>query len=254
VTNVPNGLFRVDRQSKLPLYDQIERNLRELILAGKLKVGQTLPSEWDLAQHYGVSRLTVRKALDELVRQQWLSKRPGVGTFVTKPSVTSIAPSKLSFTEQMLAIGREPSSRLVSRGVETVGAEISRALSLAKKDPVFCLRRVRLADDIPILLESAYLSLAHFPDLESAAGLAEGSLYKFLFESYNISVARIEQTLKPVHLTEEQARHLQTEPGKPSIRSEIVAYASSGESVEYSLSVSNGEYSEFYFSFKREDF
>ena len=252
--SVPRELFKVDRESKLPLYDQIERNLRELILSGTLKVGQTLPSEWDLAQLYGVSRLTVRKALDELVRQRWLSKRPGVGTFVTKPAVTSIAPGKLSFTEQMLAIGRKPSSQLVSRGVVSVSPEISNALLLTSQDPVFCLTRIRLADDIPILLESAYLSLARFPDLESAEGLAEGSLYRFLFETYSINVARIEQTLKPVQLTEEQASHLQTEAGSPSIHSEIAAYSSSGVPVEYSLSVSNGEYSEFYFSFEREDF
>jgi GntR family transcriptional regulator len=254
VMSVPNSLFKVDRQSKLPLYDQIESNLRELILSERLRVGQTLPSEWDLAQFYGVSRLTVRKALEELVRQHWLSKRPGVGTFVTKPAVASIAPSKLSFTEQMLSIGRKPSNRLISMGVETVNPEISSALLLSEQDPVFCLTRVRLADDIPILLESAYLSLTRFPDLESAEGLAERSLYRYLYENYKISVARIEQTLKPVKLTEEQARYLQTEPGNPSIHSEIVAYASSGEPVEYSLSVSNGEYSEFYFSFKREEY
>jgi len=251
--SVPKQLFKVDRQSKLPLYDQIERNMRELIVSGKLKVGETVPSEWDLAQLYGVSRLTVRKALDELVRQCWLSKRPGVGTFVTKPSVTSIAPSKLSFTDQMIAIGRKPSNHLVSMSVETVSPEITRPLLLSNGEQVFCLTRVRLADNIPILLESAYLSLTRFPDLETAEGLAESSLYNFLLETYNVSVTRIEQTLKPVQLTEEQSSYLQTKPGKPSIRSEIVAYTSGGEPVEYSMSVSNGDHSEFYFSFKRED-
>jgi GntR family transcriptional regulator len=251
--SVPKELFQVDRQSKLPLYDQIERNLRELIVSGKLKAGETVPSEWELAELYGVSRLTVRKALDELVHQRWLSKRQGVGTFVTKPSVTSIAPSRLSFTDQMTAIRRKPSSRLVSMGVEIVSPEITNSLLLSQGDQVFCLTRVRLADNIPILLESAYLSLERFPDLETAEGLAERSLYNYLIKSYNVTVTHIEQTLKPVLLTEEQASHLQTNPGTPSIRSDIVAYTSGGEPVEYSMSVSNGNHSEFYFSFKRED-
>lgn len=251
--SVPNELFKVDRQSKLPLYDQIERNLRELIASGKLKTGEMIPPEWELAELYGVSRLTVRKALDELVQRHWLSKRHGVGTFVTKPSVTSIAPSKLSFTDQMIAIGRKPSSQLIKSGVETGRPEVASALLLSQRDPIFYLSRVRLADDIPILLETAYLSLERFPDLASAEGLGEGSLYKYLSETYKVRVARIEQTLKPVLLNEEQASHLQTKPGTPSIRSEIIAYTSGGEPVEYSISVSNGDHSEFYFTFEKED-
>lgn len=251
--SVPKELFQVDRQSKLPLYDQIERNLCELIVSGRLKAGETVPSEWELAELYGVSRLTVRKALDELVHQRWLSKRQGVGTFVTKPSVTSIAPSKLSFTDQMIAIRRKPSSRLVSMGVETVNPKITSSLLLSQEDQVFCLTRVRLADNIPILLESAYLSVELFPGLETVEGLAESSLYNYLTTSYGVTVTRVEQTLKPVLLTEAQASHLQTKPGTPSIRSDIVAYTSGGDPIEYSMSVSNGDHSEFYFTFKRED-
>ena len=251
--SVPKELFEVDRQSKLPLYDQIGRNLRELIVSGKLKPNETVPSEWELAELYGVSRLTVRKALDGLVRQRWLCKRHGVGTFVTKPSVTSIAPSKLSFTDQMIAIGRKPTSRLVSLGVENVSLAITSSLELSRGDQVFCLTRVRLADNVPILLETAYLSLERYPGLETAVGLAESSLYNYLLESYKVSVTRIEQTLKPVLLTNEQAIHLQAKPSSPSIHSEIVAYTSGGEPVEYSWSVSNGDQSEFYFTFKKED-
>lgn len=250
---VPKELFQVDRQNRLPLYDQIESNLRELIVSGMLKAGDNVPSEWELAELYGVSRLTVRKALDELVRQRWLSKRQGVGTFVTNPPITSIAPNKLSFTDQMIAVGRKPSSRLVDMRVETVSPEITNSLLLSLGDQVFCLTRVRLADNIPILLESAYLSVVRFPDLETAEELADSSLYSYLVRHYNVTVTQIEQTLKPVLLTEEQASHLQTKPGTPSIRSDIVAYSSGGEPVEYSMSVSNGDNSEFYFSFKRKD-
>ena len=110
----PKELFKINRQEKTPLYDLIEQNLRENILRGQLKLGEAVPSEWELADLYGVSRLTVRTALDNLTRQGWLIRRHGVGTFVSHPNVTEISPSKLSFTEQMRAIGRMPSSRLVS--------------------------------------------------------------------------------------------------------------------------------------------
>jgi GntR family transcriptional regulator len=251
--NTASERFEIDHQSKLPLYDQIERNLRELIVSGKLETGDMLPSEWELAELYGVSRLTVRRALDELVRQHWLSKRHGVGTFVTKPSVASIAPSKLSFTDEMLAIGRRPGSQLIASGVEAGSPQVTGALALSQGDPVFYLTRVRLADDIPILLETAYLSAQRFPGLATHAGLAEGSLYQHLLDAYKVRVARVDQTLKPVLLTEQQAAHLQAKPGTPSIHTENIAYTGGGGPVEYAISISNGDHSEFYFTFKKED-
>ena len=252
MTNLPSDLFKIDRQSKLPLYDQIERNIRELITSGKLKTNESVPSEWELTQLYGVSRLTIRKALDELVRQSWLSKRQGVGTFVTKPSITSIAPSELSFTNQMIAIGKKPSSEVINAGIEDASPEIARWLLLSPGDQVFRLTRVRLADDIPVLYETTYLSLERFPDLATAQGWADSSLYNHIFETYKIRITSLEQTLKPTLLNEEQSRHLQTKAGTPSIHSICVAYTSDGKPVEYAISVSNGEISEFYFTFKKE--
>jgi GntR family transcriptional regulator len=251
VTDIPKYLFSVDHQSKRPLYDQIGRNLRELIVSDKFKIGEAVPSEWELAELYGVSRLTVRKALDELVRQQLLSKRRGVGTFVTKPSITSIAPSELSFTNQMLAIGKKPSSKFINSGVEVASPEITRSLLVSQGDQVFYLTRVRLADNVPILYETTYLSLERFPDLVRADGWTDGSLYKYLLEAYSVRVTSIEQTLKPVLLSKEQASHLYTKPGTPSIQSICIAHTSDGALVEYAISVSNGEVSEFYFTFKK---
>ncbi len=158
----PKQLYKINRQSRLPLYDLIEQNFRELILNGQLKSGDSVPSEWELSDLYGVSRLTVRHALDDLARQGWLNRRHGVGTFVSKPAIARIAPSKLSFTEQMRAIGRVPSSRQLD--VRTIPAtpKVASSLELQEGDPVFEIRRVRLADGKPILLETSYLSQKGF--------------------------------------------------------------------------------------------
>ena len=165
--DIPRDLFKIDSGSKLPHYDQIERNLRDLIINGRLQPGQMMPSEWDLSDLYGVSRLTVRRALDELVRQNWLERKHGVGTFVRQPSLASIAASKLSFTEQMKAIGRRPRSRLIGHRVVAASAKIARALRLQEGEPLFEITRLRLADDIPILLETACLSQERYPSLAS---------------------------------------------------------------------------------------
>jgi GntR family transcriptional regulator len=244
-------LFKIDRQSRQPLYDQIEQNLRELILDGQLGPGELMPSEWELAEIYGVSRLTVRRALDNLARQNWLNRRHGVGTFIGKPAVAAIAPSKLSFSEQMRTIGRTPSSRLVSNQVVPASARIASRLRLREGDPLVEITRLRLADGIPLLLETAYLSKARYPDLEGETCLEAESLYDYLSQRYQVNVALVDETIKPVLLTESEAAHLEAEPGAPSIFSEIVAYTADGQPVEYSRSVSNSENSEFYFRFHR---
>jgi GntR family transcriptional regulator len=247
------SIYKIDHQSKLPLYEQISHNLREIILGGSLESGETLPPEWELAELYGVSRMTVRRAIDDLVRQNWLNRRQGVGTFIGKPMIASIAPSKLSFTEEMLAAGLKPSSRLLGNHVIPANPRIANRLDLAPGEPVVEMTRLRLADGIPILIETACLPSKRFPGLQSDSGLETGSLYECLFHRYGVTISRMDQTLKPVLLTESQAHLLQAQPGAPSILSEIVAYNSDGEAVEYSNSVSSSDHSEFYFSFERSE-
>jgi GntR family transcriptional regulator len=245
--------YRIDHQSKLPLYEQIAQNLREIILNGSLESGETLPAEAVLAELYGVSRMTVRHAVDDLVRQNWLNRRHGVGTFVGKPVIASIAPSKLSFTEEMAAAGLKPSSQLLRIQVLLASNRIARRLNLAPGEPVVEITRLRLADGIPILIETANLPEGRFPDLQTDSSLETGSLYDCLYRRYGVTIARMDQTLKPVLLTESQAQLLRAQPGAPSILSEIVAFSSAGETVEFSSSVSSSDHSEFYFSFERSE-
>jgi len=244
-------IFKVDLNSKLPLYHQIERNLRDLIINGHLKPGQTMPAEWDLVELYGVSRLTIRRALDELVRQNWLERKHGVGTFVRQPTMASIAASKLSFTEQMRAIGRAPSSKPIGQRVIAATAKIARALRILEGDPIIEITRVRLADNVPILLETACLSTTRFPSLADHDWSKNQSLYKILNEEYGINISAMDHIIKPVMLTETEARYLKAKAGIPALLSEIIAYTRDGTPVEYSWSFSNGDKSEFYFHFQR---
>jgi len=249
--NTAKEIYKIDPHSKLPLYDQIERNLRDLIINGKLNPGEMMPSEWELVELYGVSRLTVRRALDELVRQNWLERKHGVGTFVRQPTTASISASKLSFTEQMRSIGRKPGSRLISQKTSPATAKIARLRRIQEAEPIIELTRVRLADDEPILLETSCLSLERFPSLTSYSWSEDESLYKILSEEYGVNVVGLDHTLKPVLLTETEAHYLQAKSGTPAILSEIVAFTKNNTPVEYVWSVSNGDKSEFYFHFQR---
>ena len=244
-------LLKLNRNSKLPLYELIAQNFRELIATGQLNSGDSIPSEWDLADLYGVSRLTVRRALEDLSRQGWLDRRHGVGTFVTEPTMTQIPASNLSFSDQMLAIGRTPGSRLVAIHLVPAKAEIANSLGIASGEAVVEIIRVRTADGEPILLENAYLSAARFPGLDQAANLAEESLYRYLTRRYHTMVVGIDQTLQPVLLNDEEAQLLNAEAGSPAVLSELVAFDSGGDPVEYCWSVTRGDKCKFYLRFRR---
>lgn len=244
-------IFQIDHTSKLPLYELIEENFRQLILSEKLKIGDPIPPEEELSECYGVSRMTVHHALGDLARQGWIVRRQGIGTFVKTVVSTRIAPSMLSFTEQMRAIGRTPSSRIVAIQVIPASGEIAGHLNIHADEPVIKLTRIRMADGDPILLESTYLSQAHFPGLENANVLETQSLYEYLDVHYGAKVVTMDQTLEPVLLSSTDAALLEAEPASPAILSEIIAYGSDRRPIEYSWSVTSSAKCKFYFSFRR---
>jgi GntR family transcriptional regulator len=118
-------------------------------------------------------------------------------------------------------------------------------------ESIFEITRVRLADDIPILLETSCLSQERFPALELRSWSENDSLYKILSGEYGVIITGLDHILKPVLLTEAEARDLRTTAGTPALLSEIVAFTRDGTPVEYSWSRSNGDKSEFYFHFQR---
>lgn len=248
---MPRNLFQIDTRTKLPLYHLIENSLRAIISRGDIAPGEMLPPESELARSYGVSRLTVRRALDELVRENWLSRRHGVGTFVEKPARATITASKLSFTEQMKAVGRRPGSRLLEKCRIPASPDIARLLKLEPGTPLVKIVRLRLADEIPILHETAFLPLDLIPGLDQFEWDPQDSLYRLLREKYRLVVTGLDHTIKPALLTSAQAGYFHVRAGLPSLISEIVAFTDDGRPVEYSLSVSNGDKGEFYFRFRQ---
>jgi GntR family transcriptional regulator len=245
------SLFQIDHNSKLPLYELIEQNFHELILRGQLKTGDLIPPEFELVDYYGVSRMTLRRALENLVRQGWIVRHQGVGTYARKPTTTRIAPSKLSFTEQMRAIGRLPTSRLIGMKIIPARAEVASYLNIHEGEPTIEINRVRLADGEPILLEHTYLSQARVPGLENIASLETSSLYETLNTKYGINVVSMDQILEPVFLDSEDAALLDATAGSPAILSEVIAYSEEGQPIEYTWSITSGSKCKFYFSFRR---
>ena len=246
-------LFTVDKSSRLPLYDLIEQNFRSLISSGQLEVGFLVPSELELCEYYQVSRMTIRKAMDELAKQGWIIRRQGVGTFVQNPKITQIQPSSLSFTKQMALIGRTPSSKLISLHVVEASTEIARKLMIAPRQPVYEIIRIRMADEEPILLETAYLLQECFPDLPNKGNLEKESLYKILADHYAVHIATMDQFLEPIDISQKDADLLGVQPGSASIFSEVISFDGENHPIEYAWSISSGNKAKFYFTFHKRD-
>ncbi len=245
-------LLKIDSRSKVPLYHQIVQNITDLIEDDKLARGSMLPSEWELTNLYSVSRLTVRQALKDLEQNGLVTRRHGIGTFISTPPTTQLTPSKMSFSQKMRQIGKKPSHRILSLERIAASKEVANMLQLPEKAPVVELVRVRFADDEPIMIETAYLPAERFPDL-TEENLKDGSLYQFLSEHYSISISAVDQTLQPVLLKPRQATLLDVESGSPAILTKVIAYSRNDVPVEYSWSITGGEKCKFYFHFREEE-
>ncbi len=238
--------FRIDHSSVIPLYHQIRENLRDLIESGELRSGTMLPPERELAEQYGVSRLTVRQAISELVRDGLLIRQHGVGTFVAPPKLSQVQPMALSFTQRMIQAGRAPTSRVLACEIVPASYNVARHLGVQPDTPVVRLSRLRLADGQPVMLETTHLPADRFPGLVDEDFRTQ-SLYAVLSTRYGVTLAEAIQTLEPVALTAYEAEQLGAQEGAPAMLVEVIASSQEGWVVEYSRAVVRGDTSRYVF-------
>src|SRR5919205_1745495 len=166
-----------------------------LDLIEQLGVGTSIPSERQLSADLGVSRLTVRAALDELVREGYLVRRRGSGTFVSEPKIAQEL-TMTSFTDDMRRRGMSPASRTLALQVVPAGARLGRLLHVSPSEPVVVAKRLRLADREPMAIEDLHVRESLVPGL-SARDLEERSFYELLRERYAIEIVGGVQTIEP---------------------------------------------------------
>jgi GntR family transcriptional regulator len=229
----------LDDTSAQPLYQQLQRALRGAIESGVIGPDDALPPERDLAEMLKVSRITVRKAIDELVEDGLLIRKQGSGTFVSNRVEKNFA-KLTSFSEDMRARGREPRSVWMNRAAGTVTPEESLTLRSSPGTPVFRFHRIRYADDAPMAIEYATVIATSLPSLESV----ESSLYEALETTGNRPVRAL-QRLRAVLLTAEQAKLLKAQERDAGLLVARVGYLKDGRAVEFSQSFYRGDIYDF---------
>jgi len=234
----------IDKASPLPYYEQLAELLRREI-ADRQASGEPfqLPSENELAEKHGLSRATVRHALDELEHDGWIYRQKGVGSFAPVRRFEQDLTQLVSTTEDMRQRGWSLLTRMVSWQQVPAAPQVARALEIAAAAEVYEVCRLRLVDDVPISVQTAYLPAALCPRLEENDLAA--SLYQLLESRYGLRLWSGRETLRARGATEHEARLLDVAEGTPVMHAERITYAANGLAVEYLEAVWRGDRYDF---------
>ncbi|HEY3364438.1 MAG TPA: GntR family transcriptional regulator [Symbiobacteriaceae bacterium] len=236
------GIFLNDADKHLstPLYYQIKTWLLEVIDSGAYRPGDRIPSERELTDQFGVSRMTARQALKELESQGYLYRVQGRGTFVATPKLEQPLIALTSFTEDMLRRGLVAGAQVISSREVLAGFHVGHALGIEQAAPVFRLERLRLADGQPMALEVAHLPVALCPGL-TTVDFSQVSLYGILAERFAIRLRRASQSLEAVAASAYEAEVLHAREGVPLLLMERLARDEGGRPVEFVRSWYRGD-------------
>ncbi len=221
----------VAKDSPIPRYVQMAEELREQIRRGQLAPGQQIPPERELSDRYGISRMTVRQAIQALVRDGALVVEHGVGTYVARPKLRRDPAHVLGFTEEMEQQGTPVTSRVIEQKRVLADERVMRELALKPGARAVRIVRLRLAGGAPFLLESVHLPAALVPRLERV-DLTRESLYAVLERDYGLRLDRAEQGLEFTSAREHEAALLGVRPGAALALLEGVTLLDDGRPIE----------------------
>lgn len=204
-----------------------------------LAAGTPIPPERTLCERFEVSRVTLRRAVDELVRDGSLVRRQGSGTYIAEPKIAQPL-STTSFSEDMRRRGLAPSSRVLSFERRPAGARLARRLGISPAEAVAELVRLRLADGEPMALETVALPDALVPDLDPD-DLAARSLYAVLDQRYGLRVVDVRQIIEPTVTSEEEAEALGVPVHAPALLVRTTSRDASGRVLESARSLFRGD-------------
>jgi GntR family transcriptional regulator len=230
----------LDKSIPVPLYHQLKCALMEAIESGEWKLGDQLPNEGRLAENFGVSKITVRQALQELADLGYVRREQGRGTFVSKPKVDQGPRELTSFNDEMRRHHLAPSSRVLDCHIGRARDRLAEVLELRPDEPVFVLKRLRMADGEPMGIQTANIPVTLAPGLADE-DLENVSLYELLQTKYGLQPARARETYLAQPAADEAAELLGIAPRSPVFSVERVTLLSNGKPFEFVQSVMRGD-------------
>jgi GntR family transcriptional regulator len=231
-----------------PLYEQLRQILKELITSDEFQVDDKFLTERQISERFDVSRVTANKALASLVAEGLLAFRKGLGTFVKNASPDSRTPSAAtSFTNKTLAAGRSPTTRLLRfehSSAERLPTRVRQRLPVDEGEPMIIVERLRLADEVPMILERHHLRARFLPGLAPEDVLV--SLYDTLTKKYRLPLAVMDETIRASVIRGSNAALLEVADGTPGILMHFMPHTDEGVPVYFAEVLYRGDAFEFH--------
>lgn len=221
-------------------YLRLKNDLLSEIHAGVYAPNDRLPSQRELGQRYGLSHMTVRRAINELVHEGVIYAKQGQGIYVADAKQTAEQGPLLSFTEDMRLRGMRASSRVLDKHIVNATTMLASTLQVVVGQPLYCLRRLRLADNEPMAIQTAYLPSRLCPGLLDLE-LDDASLYKILRDEYGLRMADSLSAAGAAMTTEEDARLLGIKHPAALLVTEQITYLDTGSPIEFVRSLYRGD-------------
>lgn len=239
-----------DEKSDRPLYIQMVEMLEEKIRT--MSPNEKLQSERELTQVYGVSRITVRLAMQELEKRGLVYKKHGKGTYVSEVGEPAVDLSAAySFTEQMKKMGKHPETQILSFRQMAASDYIAQNLQVNMGEPVYELERLRLADGLPMMLERSYIPVALFEGLQEET-LRHTPLYEVFAEDYQQQIRLAEEEFYASIALENEAQLLGIATGSAVLHLMRKTYNSRNRMIEFTFSIARADHFRYKISHQRE--
>lgn len=228
---------KVSKNNPLPLYYQIKEILKEMIENEELMPGTAIPPEREICEFQGVSRMTVNKALIELVNEGLLYREQGKGTFVAYPKEKQQLSQLMSFTEEMEKKGVKTSTKVLSFQLKDATKQIKSTLALPDKETkVFEIKRLRLSQDEPVAIETVWIPHYMFKDMTFE--MIDGkSLYNIFKNKYGYTLEIAKQTIEPIMLNEYESELLNQPNNALALLFKRSTYIPNGTPIEYTNAI-----------------
>lgn len=240
----------INKNSPVPIYYQLQEQLKNMIEKGELKPGDLISSEREYAERFQISRMTIRQALTKLVDEGYLYRVKGKGTFVAERKIEQPLQGLTSFTEDMKARGMVPGNELLSFEIIPASNLIANHLNIQEYGPVYEIKRIRLADDVPMALETTYIPANLIKGLTDEI-MRHQSLYDYIEGRLLVKIDRGEQIIESSIADQMESQYLKIKKGSPIMLIQRKSYLEDGTPIELVKSVYRADRYRFMINMKR---
>lgn len=231
--------MKIEREIPVPLYYRLAEIVKQKILNSEFEVGEPIPTEAELEKEYGVSRITVRQAIDLLCKQEFLARERGKTPYVAQSKLEHTFGPISSFTKNIRAKGLTPSTKILSLCYAKPPATVARYLQINEED-VILLKRLRLVNNEPVAIDITYLQKNGLSQLVKK-GISQESLYESLEHNYGILIDEIDETIQVQSTGRKESKLLKTKVGSPCLLSHRIVRDVKRKVIAYSSTIYRGD-------------